>query len=88
MKECTFKPQIVAHVSESELKPQLNKVAGLERFMQMKDLQKKKEIEKKQREEEVFHLEKKYNNTKHDGFTVPKPFTLSKVKLVSTKFNI
>lgn len=79
MKECTFKPSINGDVSEKELKPQLNKVPGLERFLQMKDLQKKKEIDKKKREEEVFHLEKKYTQTKHEGFTVPKPFPLSKV---------
>jgi hypothetical protein len=80
MKECTFKPKTNAGVKEEELKPQLNqKVNGLEKFMQQKDRERKIKEEKKKREEEVFGIEKKYNSAKHEGFTVPKPFALSKV---------
>lgn len=80
MKECTFKPKINKEVKEEELKPQLTaKVNGLEKFMQMRDLHKKIQQDKKKREEEVFGIDKKYSAAKHEGFTVPQPFALSKV---------
>jgi len=81
LKECTFKPKVNKEINEEVLKPKLAEaVPGLERFMQMRDLHKKKLQEKKQREEEVFGIEKRYKASKHEGFTVPQPFHLSKVK--------
>jgi len=78
MKECTFKPKIKGEVGEEILKPKLQaRVAGLDKFMQMRDKHKKLLQEKKEREEEVFGIEKKYNAVKHEGFTTPQPFKLS-----------
>lgn len=80
MKECTFKPKIKGEVGEEILKPKLQaRVAGLDKFMQMRDKHKKLLQEKKEREEEVFGIEKKYNAVKHEGFTTPQPFKLSQV---------
>jgi len=78
MKECTFKPKIKGEVGEEILKPKLQaRVAGLDKFMQMRDRHKKLIQEKKEREEEVFGIEKKYSAVKHEGFTTPQPFKLS-----------
>ncbi len=80
MRECTFKPKIKGEVGEEILKPKLQaRVAGLDKFMQMRDKHKKLLQEKKEREEEVFGIEKKYNAVKHEGFTTPQPFKLSQV---------
>lgn len=48
----------------------------------MKEKKKKMEIEKKQREEKIFALEKKYNPINHGSYTAPKPFALSRVYLI------
>ena len=83
MKECTFKPKIKGDVSEETLKPKLGeRVAGLDKFMQMRDKHKKLQMEKKKREEEVFGIEKRYSAAKHEGFTTPQPFNLSYVFLL------
>lgn len=80
MKECTFKPKIKGEIDEAALKPKLTQsVAGLDKFMQMRDRHKKQQLEKRKREEEIFHIEKKYSAAKHEGFTTPQPFALSKV---------
>ena len=80
MKECTFKPKIKGELNEEALKPKLiEKVAGLDKFMQIRDKHKRQQIEKKKREEEVFNIERRYSAAKHEGFTTPEPFKLSRV---------
>jgi len=79
-KECTFKPEIKTKaLPEQHFQERLTKsVAGMEKFLQMRDRKKKLEEEKKEREEKVFHLEKRYNQNKHESYTTAKPFSLSK----------
>jgi len=45
----------------------------------MKSLHRKKEIEQKERENEIFHLERNYDIAKHESYTIPVPYKLSKV---------
>ncbi|CAG9333463.1 unnamed protein product [Blepharisma stoltei] len=72
LKDCTFKPQI------NTPKPQTAKpivVSGLDRFLELKELKKRYDEEKKEREEKVFGLKNK-NNWDH-YYTVPQPFNLT-----------
>lgn len=80
MKECTFKPRIKGEIPEEALRPKLaSSVAGLDKFIQMRERHKKQQEDKKKREEEVFGIHKKYSAAKHEGFTTAEPFKLSKV---------
>ena len=67
-------------LTEDHFKEKLtSSVAGMEKFLQLRDRKKKLEEEKKQREEQVFHIGKRYSANKHESYTTPKPFALSKV---------
>lgn len=59
MKDCTFKPEILNN-EPSTSKDQVVIVRGLGRHLELKELQKKKEEEKKLREAEVFGLFHKF----------------------------
>lgn len=59
MKDCTFKPQIL-DTEPSTAKDQVVVVRGLGRHLELKELQKKKEEERKLREAEVFGLNHKF----------------------------
>ena len=58
-KECTFQPQILEKETSTS-KDQVVVVRGLGRHLELKELQKKKEEEKKLREAEVFGLNHKF----------------------------
>ena len=60
MKDCTFKPAILEN-EPSTSKEQVVVVRGLGRHLELKELQKKKEEEKKLREAEVFGLNHKFS---------------------------
>ena len=68
-------------MNKREKKPKEKKgpivVRGLGRFMELKNLAKKKEEDKKQREREVFGLERKDFRRTH---TVPKPFNFASTR--------
>ena len=72
VRECTFKPTTNAgahqaslqHAAEQEA--QLARVKGVNTFMQHRDRKRKLDQEKQQRENELFHLERKYDAQKHD----------------------
>eukprot|EP01017_Pseudomicrothorax_dubius_P040174 TRINITY_DN624_c0_g1_i2.p1 TRINITY_DN624_c0_g1~~TRINITY_DN624_c0_g1_i2.p1 ORF type:complete len:680 (+),score=140.73 TRINITY_DN624_c0_g1_i2:35-2074(+) len=81
LRHCTFQPRTNQYQGEVREEEKIHQVKGVERFMQLKDLKSKQEAEKAQREEQVFHLEKKYDPAKHELYTVPKPFDLSKVRI-------
>ena len=53
IKDCTFKPDII-HLPGGQLDDKENAVKGLERFYMLRDLQKRKETMKEQRQREVF----------------------------------
>lgn len=40
------------------------------------------DIEQKEREEQLFAFEKKYNKVNHGSYTIPKPFALSRVFII------
>lgn len=71
MRECTFTPHHVARNSYSESRAQIK---GIERFLELKNIAKKREEEAKERESKVF-----IHNPKDRGesyYTVPRPFNL------------
>ena len=70
MKECTFAPKGVGRVINSEANV---KVKGMERFLELKEIARKREEELREREEKVFLVNPQSNP---DGYTVPKPFNL------------
>jgi len=79
VKDCTFKPNIIRTLPDDHFKEKLPvSVAGIERFLQLKDKTRRLMEEKKDREEKVFHLEKRYSSNKHESYTAPKPFALSR----------
>ena len=65
IKDCTFVPSTLP--GAPELKPV--EIRGLDRHLELKELQKRKEEELALREAEVFGL-----NCKFEGNTVPEPF--------------
>lgn len=77
MKDCAFKPLInkKAQISPAKEIP----VKGMDKHLQLKDKKRKMEQERKEREEKLFAIEKKYTLQAHGSYTVPKPFPLSKV---------
>ena len=60
MKDCTFKPQVL-DTQPSTQKEQIVVVRGLGRHLELQELKKKKEEEKKLREAEVFGLNHKFS---------------------------
>ena len=78
MKACTFQPKLNDDSRPERERASAIEVKGMERFLHLKDMKRKKELEKKKREDEVFRLERNYNPDKHDAYTKPKPFKLSK----------
>lgn len=70
MKECTFAPKGVGKVTNLDGNV---KVKGMERFLELKEIARKREEELKEREEKVFLLNPQSNP---DGYTIPKPFNL------------
>lgn len=80
MKECTFDPKINKSMPASVHQEKLGKsVAGMEAFLEQRDRAKRLQQDKKKREEKVFHIENKYNATKHLTYTQPEPFNISQV---------
>ena len=71
MKECTFAPQNIGKKANLDAKV---KVKGIERFLELREIAKRKEEEQKEREEKVFILNPSYNPD--IPYTVPKPFNL------------
>lgn len=53
----------------------------MNKFLEMKEKKKKMDIEQKEREEQLFAFEKKYNRVNHGSYTIAKPFALSKVSI-------
>lgn len=70
MKECTFAPKGVGKVLDMDNSV---KVKGMERFLELREIARKREEELKEREEKVFLLNPQTNL---EGYTVPKPFNL------------
>jgi hypothetical protein len=60
MKDCTFKP-VILETLPSTAKEEIVIVRGLGRHLELRELQKKKEEEKKLREAEVFGLNHKFS---------------------------
>lgn len=71
MKECTFTPQNIGKRANLDGKV---KVRGMERFLELREIAKRKEEEQKEREEKVFMTNPSYNPDV--SYTVPKPFNL------------
>jgi hypothetical protein len=71
MKECTFAPQNLGKKVNFDNKI---KVKGMERFLELKEIAKRKEEEQKEREDKVFISNPSYNPDV--SYTVPKPFNL------------
>ena len=65
MKDCTFKPILLNNVPATQ-KEEVVVVRGLGRHLELKELQKKKEEEKKLREAEVFGLGHKFAVNVHE----------------------
>lgn len=72
LKDCTFKPKIKNKKPESS-HPVI--VSGLDRFLELKELKKRYDQEKKEREDKVFGLKNK--NNRDNYYTVPEPFNLT-----------
>lgn len=81
LKECLFKPNLHKKIETKSVV----EVKGINKFLYMKEKKKKIEQEKKEREEQVFAYEKKYDSSKHETFTSIKPFQLSKVFILYNK---
>lgn len=82
LKECTFKPEIKGDMPEDFASEKLTKVvSGIDKYIQARERAKQLEKEKKEREEKVFHIEKRYSKEKHTDATTPMPFRLSYVRL-------
>ena len=78
MKYCTFQPQVNDKILEG--KEDVVIVRGLGRHLELREMQKKKVDEKKEREEKVFGINKKQNKDIEGPFyTIPQPFNLSAV---------
>lgn len=63
LKDCTFKPQILEHDSStigSSNNESVASVKGIQRHLELKELKKKQEEEKRLREAEVFGLNHKF----------------------------
>ncbi len=45
--------------------------------MEFRQLHNKMLQEDKENKEKLFRIDKKYDNSKHAGYTIPKPFKLS-----------
>ena len=77
MKECTFAPETHGHKVPKQSGPVV--VRGLGRYLELKDLAKRLDDEKKQREEKAYLVR---GATKSDktmrGATIPQPFNLTK----------
>lgn len=83
LRECTFKPEIKGDMpSEFAVEKLPAAVSGIEKYLQNRDRAKKLQQEKKEREEKVFHIEKRYSKAKHEITTIPQPFKLSYVSEV------
>ncbi len=81
LRACTFRPE--ANLARIDHDKQVQ-IRGLERFLELKELAKKQEEERKEREEKVFRLNPKQDPEQH--YTVPQPFNLHPVTLTqSTK---
>ncbi len=59
MKECTFKPRIKNFVSKSQRN--LTDVNGINSFLKINELKKKKQEQKRNIEQRVFNLQKRYD---------------------------
>ena len=77
MKECTFAPDTHGHKVPKQSGPVV--VRGLGRYLELKDLAKRLDDEKRSRQEKAFLVRaaKKSNKTKK-GATIPQPFNLTK----------
>ena len=70
MKECTFIPQSAKRVNiEAKVK-----VKGMERFLELREIAKKRDEQQKEREEKVFIMNPTHNPDV--SYTIPKPFNL------------
>ena len=70
MKECTFTPKGVGIIGNYYNKASIR---GLERFLELREIAKRREEEAKEREKKVFLMNPKMNAS---FFTTPKPFNL------------
>mmetsp|Transcript_28557 Transcript_28557/g.50753 ORF Transcript_28557/g.50753 Transcript_28557/m.50753 type:complete len:779 (+) Transcript_28557:58-2394(+) len=71
LKDCRFRPQVKEKTASSNGPVVVN---GLSRYLELRDLARRQEEEKREREEKVF-----MKNVKHDPYhvyTVPRPFQL------------
>lgn len=73
MRPCTFKPS--QQISRISIDHHVE-VKGVDRFMELKEIAKRIEDEKKEREEKVFKLNPSYNPNPDQPYTVPKPFNI------------
>ena len=77
MKECTFAPDTGGHKVPKSSGPVV--VRGLGRYLELKDLAKRLENEKKEREQKAYFVRGASKSTKTQrGATIPKPFNLTK----------
>ena len=82
LKACTFKPKLVAKKKKQK---EITEIRGLEKFLQLKDAQRKKVQDRKAREEKVFNIGSQYDHDRKLNHTKPKPFRLSKSNATMSK---
>ena len=73
LKNCTFQPEMIEPRLETDTT--VTEVKGLDRFLQLKDLARRQEEERKLREEQVFKLNPK-GHVSEVPYTIPQPFNL------------
>ena len=70
LQSCTFQPELI----EKRIEETEEEVKGLERFLELKDMARKNQLEKQQRERKAFLMELPYDPNR--SVTVPEPFKL------------
>jgi hypothetical protein len=75
MKECTFAPDVAGAKVPKQTGPVV--VRGLGRYLELKDLAKRLETEKKHREAKAFLVQGAHKSTRVKGKTVCQPFNLT-----------
>ena len=73
LKSCTFQPETLEPRLDTE--GAVSDVKGLDRFLQLKDLARRQEEERKAREEQVFKLNPR-GHVAEVPYTIPQPFNL------------
>ncbi|KAL4464648.1 hypothetical protein ABPG74_011209 [Tetrahymena malaccensis] len=76
LKECTFTPTINKN-KKVDKKQNIDRVKGLENFLQNKDRAERQKQERIHKEDQVFNIHKRYDTETRQSYTKPQPFKLS-----------